>query len=148
MHLSRGAAIILEHINTGENMLSKKSVVGLFLVAVVLLLAVSYALPTNGLIKPSEATELYQSQNDLAILDVRSPGEFAEDHASNAVNIPLEELANRLNEVPSGPLLILCRSGMRASKAYATLIKSGRNSDNLWFLKGYTDYSSGTPRFH
>ena len=47
------------------------------------------------------------------ILDVRTPGEFAGGHVRGAMNIPVEQLAKRLTEVPEGPVVVYCRSGMR-----------------------------------
>ena len=107
-------------------------------------------LPSSGKLSPEQATELYTAQKDgLVILDVRTDAEFNAGHAPGALHIPVDELASRVQEVPEGkPVLIICRSGMRASNAYKILRKAGRDAENLWFLSGYTDYSSGTPTFH
>lgn len=129
-------------------MFAKQMIPGLFLALAMLLPALANALPDTGMVSPEDATALVKTREGLAILDVRTPGEFAEGHAANAVHIPLSELAGRLDEVPAGPLLIICRSGARAGHAYSLLVQSGRNSDELWFLKGYTDYLDGTPTFH
>ena len=107
-------------------------------------------IPATGKLDPAQATELYTAQKDgLVILDVRTDAEFKAGHAEGALHIPVDQLAARVQEVPEGkPVLILCRSGMRASNAYKILLKAGRPAENLWFLSGYTDYSAGTPKFH
>lgn len=107
-------------------------------------------IPATGKLDPAQATELYTTQKDgLVILDVRTDAEFNAGHAEGALHIPVDQLAARVQEVPEGrPVLILCRSGMRASNAYKILRKAGRPAENLWFLSGYTDYNSGMPKFH
>ncbi len=104
----------------------------------------------SGRLSPEQASELLRRFPDgaLAILDVRTAKEFAAGHAPGAVHIPLQELQERLSEVPPAPLLILCRSGIRAGKAYDLLISSGRPAERIWYLKGYTEYGDGALRFH
>jgi rhodanese-related sulfurtransferase len=79
-------------------------------------------------ISPAELNELLATQPNLALLDVRTPVEFAEVHIPQARNIPLDELQpKRLLE--SGqlrrdqPVYLLCRTGTRACKAADKLAK-------------------------
>ena len=60
------------------------------------------------------------------ILDVRGPGEFAGGHAPGAKNIPLAELPDRLDEVPAGPVAVMCGGGYRSSIACSLLLREGR----------------------
>ena len=110
----------------------------------------AWVLPEPGRLSPAEATEVVQNlQDDLVILDVRTPGEFAEGHAEGALLIPLEELASRADDIPEEkPVLILCRSGRRAAAAFDILARAGRNMEEVWYLEGYTDYKAGEPHFH
>jgi rhodanese-related sulfurtransferase len=56
------------------------------------------------------------------IVDVRSPSEFAAGKLKNAVNIPLDELAHRLTELPKDKKVILhCELGTRAEMAFNLL---------------------------
>ncbi len=61
------------------------------------------------------------------LLDVRSPGEFAERHIDGAVNIPVESLNQRIAEV--GPkdrdVVVYCRSGNRSASAKRMLVAAG-----------------------
>lgn len=69
-----------------------------------------------------------------AVLDVRQPAEYAEAHVPGAVLIPLDELADRLDEVPApadGPLVVICRSGARSAVASEFLRANRIESWNL-----------------
>lgn len=74
--------------------------------------------------------QLLKSQPDQNVIDVRTPLEFAEVHATSAKNIPLNELnPAEVHETydlsPERPIYILCRSGQRASRAAEHLNKEG-----------------------
>jgi glyoxylase-like metal-dependent hydrolase (beta-lactamase superfamily II)/rhodanese-related sulfurtransferase len=65
---------------------------------------------------------------DLFILDVRSPGEFEGElgHLEGAYLIPLDELRERLDEIPQErPVVAVCQSGKRSAMAAEILLKSG-----------------------
>jgi len=69
-----------------------------------------------------------QQQRDpaLFLLDVRTPGEFAQGHVPGAVNIPYEQIAARLAEVPQDKDVVLyCRSGRRSALAADVLAARG-----------------------
>ncbi|WP_341227839.1 rhodanese-like domain-containing protein [uncultured Arcticibacterium sp.] len=65
--------------------------------------------------------------NGAIIIDVRSPGEFSGGHAKNAINIPLDTLANNFKKIQKykKPLVLCCASGMRSSKAKGILTSKG-----------------------
>lgn len=107
-------------------------------------------LPSSGSLTPEQGNALLEKYADggLTFLDVRTPREFAAGHAPGALLIPVDELLDRASEVPSGPVLIVCRSGRRARNAANLLIEKGRSPEGLWFLSGFTDYSGGEVRFH
>lgn len=65
------------------------------------------------------------------VLDVREPDEYAEAHVPGAVLIPLGQLPARVDEVPEGPLLVICRSGARSMKAAEHLASLGRDVTNV-----------------
>jgi len=69
------------------------------------------------------------------VLDVRTPEEFAAGHVPGAVNIPYEQLAGRLDELPAGAedeVVVHCQRGGRAAKAEAVLHDAGyRNVRDL-----------------
>lgn len=62
------------------------------------------------------------------LLDVRSPGEFAEGHVQGAVNVPVNELEATLGSLPvdrNREIVVYCRSGLRSSRARTILLKAG-----------------------
>ncbi|MBI5570974.1 MAG: hypothetical protein HY914_13605 [Desulfomonile tiedjei] len=63
---------------------------------------------------------------DLVVLDVRMKSEAAEGVLPNAVNIPLDELEQRIAELPKDKTLVVhCSTGARAEMAYNVLKKLG-----------------------
>lgn len=63
------------------------------------------------------------------VLDVRRPEEYAERHVPGAVHVPLDDLPDRLGDVPAGdPLHVICKSGGRSLKAAAFLAQHGRDA--------------------
>ena len=68
------------------------------------------------------------STDDIIIIDVRTPAEFAEEHIPNSINWPLWEIENTylmpLFETDI-TMLIICRSGNRSQQATALLIEMG-----------------------
>lgn len=67
----------------------------------------------------------------LAVLDVREPVEWAHGHVEGAVHIPLGELTARLDEVPEGQTLVVCKVGGRSAQAVMWLAQQGRDVVNL-----------------
>jgi len=81
-------------------------------------------------ITPAELQNLLKTQPNLPVLDVRTSLEFAEGHASQARNVPLDKLEPRQlfdqGQWPKGqPVYLLCRSGARATKAAEKFAKEG-----------------------
>jgi rhodanese-related sulfurtransferase len=86
-----------------------------------------------------ELTERIRGDTPPFILDVRTTQEFASGHVPGAVNVPHDELASRLEELPvekSEEIVVHCQSGRRASLAEATLREAGysnvRDLDGHW----------------
>jgi rhodanese-related sulfurtransferase len=74
----------------------------------------------------AEAVRLINREKGV-LIDVSEPAEFAAGHASGARNVPLGKLEGA-KEVPSNktlPLVLLCASGARSSRAAAMLRKAG-----------------------
>ncbi len=69
---------------------------------------------------------LEMSRAGAVLIDVRTPAEVAEGMAPGAINIPLQEIEQRLSEFPKDKdLLIYCRSGKRSMAASNFLIENG-----------------------
>jgi len=78
-----------------------------------------------------------QQKGDEAafVLDVRSPEEYASGHVPGAVNIPYDQIASRIAEVPKDQDVVLyCKSGRRAGIAAEVL--AGQGYTRLQHLEG------------
>jgi rhodanese-related sulfurtransferase len=75
------------------------------------------------------------NHDDAIVLDVRSMAEFKDGHIVNAINIPLNGLANNVKQIEKHrdkPIVTVCRSGSRSGSACAILRKHGfENVKNL-----------------
>lgn len=79
----------------------------------------------------------HYGKDDHVLIDVRTPGEFASGHVPGAKNVPLQTLAQNLDQVPRDqPVMVICRSGSRSGMACNLLAKQGY--DNLTNLQGGT----------
>lgn len=63
----------------------------------------------------------------VSVLDVRNPKEHADGHLEGAVNVPLGQLVDRLDEVPEGEVWVHCASGYRATIGASVLQAAGRD---------------------
>ncbi len=69
------------------------------------------------------------------LLDVRSVEEFQARNIQGSINIPIEELRDRMNEVPKGkPILTYCEVGYRSYLATRVLLQNG--FDEVYDLTG------------
>ncbi len=79
-----------------------------------------------GAIAPQEFVALHQSSGSAVLVDVRTQQEAAAGVISGAVHIPLEQLEDRLAELPAGKeVLLYCANGIRAEMAHQTLSARG-----------------------
>jgi len=90
----------------------------------------------NGVIKQVRFNEVRGLvEQDATIIDAREPGEFKRGHINNAVNIPLSEFRQRLDEIPTDePVYIHCRSGQRSYNMVKALTNLGY--DNVYNVAG------------
>jgi phage shock protein E len=67
-----------------------------------------------------------RGRDDVVMLDVRTPEEYAQGHIPGVKLIPLAELPNRLAEVSKDKTLVVtCRSGNRSAQAAQLLRQQG-----------------------
>ena len=65
------------------------------------------------------------------LLDVRAKSEFAAGSIPGAINIPVDELRERISEVPTHDVLVLCQVGQRGHTATLLLNELGMDAKNL-----------------
>ena len=60
------------------------------------------------------------------LVDVRSPGEFADGNVKGSVNIPLDQVQNQLAKFKDKEyIVVFCRSGNRSGQAKSILEQNG-----------------------
>ena len=85
--------------------------------------------------------ESLPNDGSVTLLDVRSPAEYAGGSIDGFINIPLDELRNRLNELDKeSPIYLTCQIGLRGYLAVRILIQNGFEVYNL--SGGYRLYHS------
>jgi metal-sulfur cluster biosynthetic enzyme/rhodanese-related sulfurtransferase len=78
-------------------------------------------------LQPADALAFYERMSGLVVLDVRTPAEFASGHIPNARLVPVDELEDRLAELPpkDAPILVHCAAGGRSTAACELLGTKG-----------------------
>jgi len=71
-------------------------------------------------------------QKGALIVDVRTPEEYRGGHITESVNIPLNAIPNKVNELKrkGKPIITCCRSGARSGMAADQLRKAGIEVEN------------------
>lgn len=90
----------------------------------------------NGEYKQVPVTKVRELvENNAYIIDVRERDEYEAGHLINAVNIPLSEIRQRIDEIPKDrPVYLHCRSSQRSYYAIRALQHMG--FDNLYNISG------------
>ena len=66
------------------------------------------------------------NDSNITIVDVRTEGEFSEGNVNGSINIPLNEVVDRMEELKEmQPLVLCCLSGGRSGQATAFLQAQG-----------------------
>jgi rhodanese-related sulfurtransferase len=128
----------------------RKPAVQLGLVALVALIVYLIATSAGGTatstlardISVDDAYKMYK--NGAYVLDVRTQEEWDQYHILNATLIPLDQLPNRLNEVPKDKeIVVICRSGNRSQQGRDILLNAGYSATSVtggikeWYARGY-----------
>lgn len=76
-------------------------------------------------------------KNSKTVIDVRSVGEFMSGNVAGSINIPLQEIQQRLVEIKAlqQPIILCCASGNRSGQATTFLKSNGIDCENggSWF---------------
>lgn len=85
--------------------------------------------------------EMLKPDPAVTLLDARTPGEFARGSIPGFVNIPLDDLRGRINELDAEkPVYVICQSGLRSYVACRILAGNGYEAYN--FAGGYRYYET------
>ena len=97
----------------------------------------------NGIVEQFyyEDIPLLQKRDDVTLLDTRTVYEYMRSHAEGFINIPVDELRERLTELDkSKPVYVMCQSGLRSYLATRILMQNGFDAYN--FAGGYRLYGT------
>ncbi|MBI9013857.1 MAG: rhodanese-like domain-containing protein [Clostridiales bacterium] len=82
---------------------------------------------------------MIEANDNLLILDVRTPEEYENGHIEGAINIPHDTVLNQLEQIDiSKNVLVYCGIGKRSAYASDILSKEGYNIYNMY--EGYNKY--------
>ncbi len=74
---------------------------------------------------PTYRDEYYDNAQQHTLIDVRSKMEFNGGHIPGAINIPMDQISHRANEIPTGqPVVFVCASGNRSRSVVEALLKA------------------------
>ena len=99
----------------------------------------------NGVLKQWHQADVDKLPGDgsVTLLDTRTVKEFAHGHIDGFINIPVDELRERLGELDKGkPVFVICQSGLRSY--IACRILSGNGFECYNFSGGFRFYDTVT----
>jgi rhodanese-related sulfurtransferase len=97
----------------------------------------------NGFVKQYHWDEIAGLPRDgsVTLLDTRTAYEYKSGHIDGYINIPVDDLRERMNEIDdSKPVYVICQSGLRSYIACRILTQNGFDCYN--FSGGYRFYAS------
>lgn len=96
---------------------------------------------SSGLLKTAQWNQTQElRESGYQLIDVRSTSEFANGSIPGAVNIPVDEIRDRVSEISHAPILVNCQVGQRGHTASMLLKELGFDATNL--DGGYLTYSN------
>ena len=82
-----------------------------------------------------------QSPDTIHIIDVRDPAEFEQGHIAGAVNLSIDDLEDKVAELPSDkPIVFVCSTGARSGEAY-DIVKLLREDLEVYFINAEITYN-------
>lgn len=96
-------------------------------------------LPDTDTVDARRVRALMTEVPGVRIIDVRTGGEFKTVHIPGSYNIPLATLGEHVDDLADveHPVVLVCKSGGRASQAHSALSTAGK--DRLHLLEGGID---------
>ena len=97
----------------------------------------------NGIVKQFYYEDIpsLREREDVILLDTRTPFEYMRGHADDFINIPLDDLRERLDQLEKDKkIYVMCQSGLRSYLATRILMQNGFDAYN--FAGGFRLYSS------
>ena len=100
----------------------------------------------------NEAEQILNSEPaDTVVVDVRRDDEWVTGHVTGAIHIPIDDLADRIDEVPQDKkVLFICAAGVRSGLACEVASSMGYDTENLYNIEDGTPVwiAGGHPTSH
>ena len=85
---------------------------------------------------------LKENPQSIYLVDVRDPDEFDAGHFQTAVNIPVGELEDRVESLPSDkPIVFVCSTGARSGESFYMLQDIKPELKKVYYLEAEVEYS-------
>ena len=90
----------------------------------------------------SITVEELADRSGVPLIDVRERDEFAAGHVPGAVNVPMSEIGDRLDELPAEAFDVICQAGGRSARVVQALEARGYDVTNVdggtgeWIAQG------------
>ncbi len=82
-----------------------------------------------------------ENPDSMMLIDVRDPDEFASGHFKTAVNIPVDQLEDKIKTLPSDkPIVFVCGTGARSGESYYMVQDVRPELKNVYYLEGYLTF--------
>ena len=94
-----------------------------------------------SIITPHEAKQKLKQEENVFLIDVRTPAEYQEGHIKDSILIPLDELADKVEGIvidKNDIIIVYCRTGRRTKVAAQILLDKGYI--NVYDLEGITTW--------
>ncbi len=88
---------------------------------------------------PEAHSMLNADSANTVVVDVRRDDEWVTGHATGAIHVPIDDLSDRMNEVPMDKrVLFICAAGVRSGLACEIASSMGYDTANLFNIEDGT----------
>lgn len=90
----------------------------------------------------NEARAIWDADREnIVVIDVRRDDEWVTGHVTGAIHIPIDDLADRMDEVPEDKkVLFICAAGVRSGLACEVASSMGYDTENLYNIDDGTPF--------
>jgi len=82
-----------------------------------------------------------ENPQSMMLIDVRDPDEFDSGHFKTAVNIPVDQLEDKISALPTDkPIVFVCGTGARSGESYYMVQDVRPEMKNVYYLEGYLTF--------
>ncbi len=113
--------------NMSKNLVNKIFIFIIIVLIVLLLIITLISNSKTSVIQMPKSDEIKEIINnkDVTIIDVRTKQEYENSHIKNAINIPYDEIQDKVKYNKDKAIAVYCKTGIRSHEAAVTLEKMG-----------------------